>query len=247
MTDEATRQQQIARRDAILAAPKAFSYTYTKLRGFEECGRKHKAQLDKLPGMEATGDAIDYGNRVHLALKEALKDGKPLPVQMRYLQHWVDTVNHLAVDGAKYVEEKWGLTDTYQPTEFFRGSPWLRLIVDVAIVGNNGVGILIDWKTGNRQEEPLQLWLGAAVMFAWFPELHTIHSSFVWLKEDNIKNAQECMSRETIKREQVGEIWANILPRVATYRDALETNTFYPSPGRHCRYCRVVDCKEREQ
>ena len=39
----------------------------------------------------------------------------------------MDTVNRLAANGAKYVEEKWGLTDQYQPTEFFRGSPWLRL------------------------------------------------------------------------------------------------------------------------
>lgn len=224
---------------------KAFSFTYSKLKSYETCGRQHKAQLDKLPGMEPSGDAIDYGNRVHAAFKGALKtyeDPVPLPAQMRYLQYWVDYVR--ALPGQRYVEDKWGLDRFFQPILFFSNQAWLRLIVDVAVVDEEKkVGWLIDWKTGKRLEEPLQLWLGAAVMFAKFPALEVVDSMFIWLKEDDGKNSHECVTAETIKRSKVGELWDNILPRVSTYENAIDTNTFLPSPGRHCRYCRVQSCE----
>lgn len=222
---------------------KAFSFTYSKLKSFETCGRQHKAQLDKLPGMEPSGDAIDYGNRVHKALAEALRTYDApitLPNQMKYLQYWVNYVNSLP--GQKYIEDKWAMDRTFQPILFFSNQAWLRLIVDVAVVGDK-VGWLLDWKTGKRLEEPLQLWLGAAIMFAKFPQLELIDSMFCWLKEDDGKNSHECITAETIKRNQIGEVWNSILPRVSAYENAIDTNTFLPSPGRHCRYCKLQSCE----
>ena len=222
-----------------------FSFTFTKLKGFEKCARQHKAQLDKVPGMEPSGDAIDYGNRVHAALAAALRNENPaeLPREMAYLQFWVDYVDGLV--GEKHIEAKWGLTYNFQPTDFFGGAAWLRLIVDAAVVGPK-IGHLIDWKTGRREEEPLQLWLGAAVMFAKFPHLEAIDSMFCWLKEDDGKNSHECISAEIIRREEVDTIWRNILPRVEVYQDALLTNNFPPSPGWHCRYCKLATCDVRQ-
>jgi hypothetical protein len=223
---------------------KPFSFTYSKLKSFETCGRQHKAQLDKLPGMEPSGDAIDYGNQVHMALHAALKDDTPLPKRLSFLQYWVDWVKSLP--GERFVEEKWGLDKYFNEIAFFTDLAWLRLIVDVAVVNHDaGVAWLIDWKTGKRLEEPLQLWLGAALMFQKFPELQVIDSMFVWLKEDDGKNSHECISTETIKRSQIDDLWTQLIPRIKVYEDALATGAFYPSPGRHCRWCKVVDCKER--
>ena len=225
-----------------------FSFTYTKLKGYEECGRKHKAELDKrVP--PPSGEAIDYGNDVHIALHKAIKDDVPLPPRLSFLQYWVDCVKGLP--GERFVEEKWGLSKDFQPTEFFQRNkadawPWMRLIVDVAVVDHEkGEACLIDWKTGKRLEEPLQLWLGAALLFQKFPHVHTVHSMFVWLKEHDGKNHEECMSIEVIKRDDLPTLWDQILPRIQTYEEAVATNTFYPSPGRHCRFCKLLDCKER--
>lgn len=220
---------------------KPFSFTYTKLKNFETCGRQHyHVDILREPGLEASGDAIDYGNRVHKALAEALKTGNPVPQQMKYLQYWVDHVNQLP--GQKFIEDGWGLDKDFNETAYFGNFAWCRLKVDAAVVGEK-VGWLIDWKTGKRLEEPLQLWIGAAVMFQKFPQLKTIDSMFVWLKEDDGKNSHECISAEVIKRSQIEDVWGQILPRVEIYEKAVSGGVFPPKPGYHCRWCRVQSCE----
>jgi hypothetical protein len=220
---------------------KSFSFTYSKLKNYETCGLQHQ-QVDILrqPGLQPSGDAIDYGNRVHDCFKKALKDGEPLQPRMRHLQYWVDWINSLP--GEKHIENKWGLTRDYQPIDFFSAMAWMRFIADAAII-NGRVGLLVDWKTGKRLEEPLQLWLGAACMFQYFPELQVVDSMFVWLKEDDGRNSAECITAETVKRGQIGDIWDQLLPRIQGYEDAVATGTFFPKPGFHCKWCRVQACE----
>lgn len=218
-----------------------FNFTYSKIKDFEQCGLQHyHATILKTPGMQPSGDAIDYGNRVHKALAEALKNGVELPQMMKFLRPWVDYVGGLP--GTKYIENKWGIDRDYQPIDFFNnGQVWMRFIGDAAGVFGK-VGWLIDWKTGKRLEEPLQLWLGALMMFSQFPELEVIRSMFVWLKDYDGKNMAECISTEIVKRAQAEEVWAGLLPRIQTYEAACDTGNFLPMPGRHCRYCRLQSC-----
>jgi PD-(D/E)XK nuclease superfamily len=220
---------------------KGFSFTYSKIKNFEQCPLQHKrVDIDRTPGWEPSGDAIDYGNRVHAAFSKTLKNGIPLTPNMRHLQYWVDWVNSLP--GTHHIENKWAISSDYQPAEWSTNFAWMRFIADVAVV-HGKVGWLIDWKTGRRLEEPIQLWLGAACMFQHFPELEVIDSMFVWLKEDDGSNSHECISAETIKRGDVGEIWDQLLPRINTYADAVATGVFHPKPGFHCRWCRVQSCE----
>jgi hypothetical protein len=223
----------------------AFNFTYSKIKDFEQCGLQHyHASILKTPGTQPSGDAIDHGKKVHDVLHQALRtDGqqKELPHQFKYLQPWVDYVNWLP--GDRYVEIKWGMDRDYQPHPFFNNATvWMRYVGDVAGV-YGGAGWLLDWKTGKRLEEPLQLWLGALMMFTQFPQLQTIRSMFVWLKEYDGTNRDECISVEIIKRAQAQEIWTGLLPRIKAYEQACETGNFLPKPGRHCGWCRVQACE----
>ena len=228
----------------------AFIFTYTKLTGYEKCPRQHKAvELDKTPGWGPQGDAIDYGNRVHKALHECLKNNIPLPVMLKGLQYWVDWAKQL--EGDHYIEQNWALDRFYQPVDYF-GAPWLRFKADFAAVNESGaVGTLVDWKTGKRLEEPLQLRLGAGVMFAHFPKLQKIMSMFVWLKEDDGLKPEECTSTEIISKDEIGDIWESLLPRIQTYENAFQLANghrgdhpaFPARPGKHCGWCRVQFCE----
>ena len=218
----------------------AFSYTYSKLTAFEKCALQHQQTSLLRRYQEDSSDALVYGAKVHAAIEKALLGTKALPRTMSYLQYWIDWAKRHP--GAHHVEAKWALDRHYQPTEYF-GHPWLRYKCDFA--ANHGpLGWLVDWKTGGRKEEPLQLWLGALVMFAMFPFLRRVESMFIWLKEDDgVVDPEECISRETVKREQAAEIWTGLLPRIEAYETAVATNVFRPSPGRHCKYCRVQSCE----
>ena len=218
---------------------KPFSFTYSKLKNYEKCPLQHKAvDIDKLYGADIS-DALDFGQRVHDTLHKALKFGQELPVPMRHLQYWVDWVNQFP--GTKHIEQSWGMDRHYHPAEYFSGFAWMRFKSDVAIT-HGPVGWLIDWKTGKRLEEPLQLWLGAIMMFCQFPELERIESMFIWLKEDDGKNSHECISVETVWKNETHEIWEQVLPRVQAYEQAIIDNVFPARPSRACQYCRVQSC-----
>lgn len=227
------------------------AFTYTKVRNYETCGLRFQAtDILKLPGMEAAGDAIDYGNRVHKAFKDVLKDGQQLSVQLRHLQNWVDYVNDLAAqpDGTKHIEEKWALDSDYNPTDYY-GRPWMRYNCDAAVTAYKGtVGWLIDWKTGKRVEDNLQLWMGAAMMFRQFPTLQQVDSMFVWLKEDDgQKKWWTCISPQTIKKEEINDTWDQMLPRIQAFNEAVANGgPFYPNPGQHCYFCRHPECEFRK-
>lgn len=230
---------------------KAFTFTYSKIKNYEQCGLQHWAtDIAKLPGMEPSGDAIDYGNQAHAVLHAALKNNEPLPPRFKHLQYWVDYVKRLAeLPGAQlFVEEKWAIDRVHGETPYFSGygrpAPYMRFNCDVAVIAAAGrMGWLLDWKTGNRLEEPLQLWMGAAIMFALFPLLERVSSAFVWLKEDDGKNSNECISVENIKREEIDETWEQLQPRIDAYEDAVASGTFLAKPGRHCRWCKYQKCE----
>lgn len=224
---------------------KPFSFTYSKLKNFEKCPLQHKVtDIERRPGTEPGGDAISYGNKVHSAFKAALKHNEALAPDMSHLQYWVDWVKDLP--GERFIEEKWGLNrNMATPAEFFSNFAWLRLIVDVAVVHREAkIGWLVDWKTGDPKwvgEQPLQLWLGAAVMFSKFPELETVDSMFVWLKDDDGTNSHECITAETVRKPMLPEIWEAILPRVELYEQTVAADgPWLSKPGSHCKFCRVL-------
>jgi len=230
---------------------KPFCFTYSKLKSFETCALLYKHQeILKTPGTAPSGDAIDFGNAVHKALEDAInhalgRGGAPLIPMFKYLQFWVDWCVELP--GDKYVEIKWAIDEHKAARPYFR-SPWYRLKSDFAQV-DGPIGHLVDWKTGKRLDEPLQLWLGAACMFAQFEQLQTIVSKFVWLKdwpdreEDWTQDVIErSSSTETIHRHQVPDIWDSLNHRIDTLKSALDNDVFHPTPGRHCGYCRVQSC-----
>lgn len=246
-------------RNACMTKP--FCFTYSKLKSFETCGLQYQHQdILKTPGTEPQGDFIDWGNDVHEAIENALnhrlqtgkKEAKPLPPRMQHLQYWVDYCANLPGD-AKYVEEKWALNKDRMAAPYFSPPPWYRLKVDFASVDRaTKSGVLVDWKSGNRLDEPLQLWLGAACMFMQFPpeELDLIVSMFVWLKEFDPKQISEdtlerWTSVEVIKRSQIDDIWDSLGHRIDALESAVADNVFHPKPGRHCRWCRVTACDFR--
>jgi hypothetical protein len=104
----------------------------------------------------------------------------------------------------------------------------MRIVGDVALA--------VDWKTGKILEDSVQLALTAAVIFAKFPQVKAVRSTYVWLKDD-------CESSETFYKEDMPAMWRSIWHRIEAM-EAAHTHTNYPpTPSGMCKsWCAVTKC-----
>jgi hypothetical protein len=214
--------------------PKAFSWSYSKLKNYETCPKRHW-HLDIAKDIkDEESEHIAYGNAVHKALAERVGDKQtPLPEPYKHLEPSAARI--LNTPGQVYVEQQLAITEGLSKTEWFGKDAWYRGIADVIkIVGP--VALVIDWKTGKILEDGVQLALMAQCVFSHYPEIQKIRTEFVWLKED-------ATTRADFSREDMVKVWAGVLPRVTVLRQAYDSVTYPPKPGNLCRkWCPVTSC-----
>jgi hypothetical protein len=213
---------------------KPFSWSFSKLKNFEDCAFRHQ-QVDLLRTFkDAEGEQLKWGNTLHEAFAKYLKkEIATLPVSMLPYQNWLDRVNKGT--GRLYVEQKYAITEKYQGTEWFAPNAWYRGIGDVVRI-DPPVGLVLDWKTGKPRVDSDQLGLMAQCIFSHFPEVKVVRSEYVWLADD-------CSTPEVFKREDMADLWVRLLPRVGAMKKAWESTLYPQKPGGLCkRYCPVVAC-----
>ena len=213
--------------------PKAWAWSYSKLKNYETCPKRHH-HVDVLKDVkEEESEHITYGNAVHKALADAISGKAALPKPFSHLQEWVDKVTR--TDGVILVEQQLAITKELNRTEWFGKDAWYRGIADVIkIIGP--VAVVLDWKTGKIQEDGVQLALMAQCVFAHHPSIEKIRTEFVWLKE-------EATTRADFTRDDMVKVWAGLLPRVKILEDAYVSANFPPKPGYLCRrFCPVTSC-----
>lgn len=219
--------------------PKPFAWSYSKLKNYEDCPKRYYAvDVAKQYKESDDNEHLKYGNLVHESLAEAINaEHKPLPKNLKHLQPWVDKVL-AGAKGTILVEQQMAITKDLKKTSWFGDDAWYRGIGDVVkIVGP--VAIVIDWKTGKILEDGIQLALMAQCVFAHHPQIQKIRTKFVWLKEDAVTDAD-------FTREDMVGVWAGLLPRVTTLRNAHEAMDFPPKPGGLCRkFCVVESCPHK--
>lgn len=215
------------------APPKAFTWTYTKLKNFEACPKKHY-EVDVLKNFQEDSEQLTWGNSVHDALAKRVGEKRtPLPKGMTSYEPWAEKL--VTTPGNIFVENKMGLTREFAPAGFFDRDVWLRAIVDVIKI-HGDVALLIDWKTGKIKEDLVQLALSAACVFAKYPEIKKIRARYVWLQE----NAQ---TDEDFTPEDMPGLWKGLWPRVQALEHAHNTTTYQAKPSGLCRnWCPVRDC-----
>lgn len=221
----------------VRTRPKAFAWSYSKIKNFETCPKRYWHYDVNKDVKEPEGEALQYGNAVHAALAAALL-GDPLPNHFKNLQSWVDRI--VTREGKILTEQKLAITNEFEPCDWFAKTAWYRGIADVIKITGR-VALAIDWKTGKIVEDGSQLALMAQCIFSHHPDVERIRTEFVWLKED-------ATTRADFARKDMADVWKGILPRVSLLQNAHETMTFPPKPGGLCRkWCSVHSCPHQGQ
>lgn len=215
---------------------KAFAWSYSKLKNFESCPKRHfHVDLQK-DFREEESEQLAYGNALHKALALAVTGEAPLPDHFKTNQKWVDKITSPSnADTVIVTEQQFAITKDFGPTTWFGHDAWYRGIADV-IKKTGPVALAVDWKTGKILEDGTQLALMAACIFAHVPDIQAIRTEFVWIKED-------ATTRADFKRGDMPAVWASVLPRVRHLSNAAESMNYPPKPGSLCRkWCPVSAC-----
>lgn len=216
---------------------KPFSWSYSRLKNFEACPRRHH-EIDVLKSFkEEASDQLAWGDEVHKAAENYFAKKTPLPLGMPVLQHWLDKINEVTYDKI-LVEQKLAINNSFEACGYFDKDTWFRTKAD--FLGIRGpVALGIDWKTGKLLEDSVQLALMAACIFAALPSIKRVRTEFVWLKE-----GRGVSTREDFSREGMINIWRHIWPRIETLQKAYETGVFPAKPNSLCRrWCPVKTCE----
>ncbi len=144
------------------------------------------------------------------------------------------------IEGTLQTEQKFAITNTFKPTEWFAKDVWCRGIADALWI-KDGIAKTLDLKTGKRKITN-QLRLLALLIFAHYPEVERVNTAFVWLQTG-------AMDIEKYKREDITVLWQDILPDVRRLEQAHKTQTWVPKPSGLCKngWCPCVDCHFNEK
>ena len=210
-----------------------FSWSFSKLKNFEVCPFKY-LKVDVQKQFKEDTANLDWGNKVHDAMRLSLTTGAPLPPEMDIWQHWADGIR--ALPGELLVEQKFAITREFVPCEYFAPKVWFRSIVDALKIRAPFAGAF-DWKTGKINHDSVQLVLSTACIFAFHPEIEKVRTSFIWLQDNEV-------TTDDYTREDIKGAWPAILERVHELEASHEKMLFPPKPGGLCKnYCPVQTCE----
>ena len=203
-------------------------WSYSSLTAFETCPKQYNILRNLKQVKEITGEAQIWGTWAHTQLENRLRDNTPLPDSLAYLEPVVLRI--VGWPGQLLVEQKLAVSPGFGPAGWWEC--WARGIIDVAKVNNTKAAIL-DWKTGKQKPNSEQLALFAAFGFTHYPEVNTITTGFVWLKNNKI-------DKQTFTRDQLPGIWQGFVQRAARLENAFAKDIWPAKPSGLCKsWCPV--------
>ncbi len=206
------------------------AWSYTILTAFETCPRRYYLTRVSKEVKEPQSEHTVYGNEVHKAFENRLKNKTLLPEHLA--KHEGLCAKLETTPGQLFVEEKITLNAQLKPTSWFAKDAWCRGIIDVCVDSGANVAVL-DWKTGKPKPESEQLKLFAALIFETRLYVEKVSTGFVWL-------AHGKMDKEVFTREQLPELWQEFLPRVRRLELAYQDDKWEAKPSGLCReWCPV--------
>lgn len=216
------------------------AWSYSALTAFETCPRRFQLTRVTKQVREPQTEATVWGNKVHKALEDFAKSGKPLSPDLKKYEKYVKKIQ--SYEGKRVVEERVALDRNFRQTTWMAKDVWVRGIIDIGVVGSEKA-YLLDWKTGKRRPDSNQLKLFAALAFAMYPWIDKVVTGFIWLKSGEF-------DKEVFTRDQLPEIWNEFLPRLSRVAIAYDQDKWTPKPSglcknwcpvgrQHCEFCGV--------
>ena len=213
------------------------AWSYSSLKTFQQCPKKYyhlKVAKDiKDDGSEAT----IYGQEIHKAAEDFVKDGTPIPEKFAFVKPVVEALNR--IEGEKHTEIQLGVANNegkLAPCGFFDKGVWYRGIADLLII-NGDEGYLVDYKSSKNAKyaDPKQLDLLAAAVFLHYPQVTRLKSALIFVVSNEFVNKEHSSQHKLAYFEHA----RYDLERLEA---AMKTGVWNAVSGPLCGWCPVKTC-----
>jgi hypothetical protein len=205
------------------------THSYSSIKMFEQCPKRYLHQRINKDVKDMGSEATIYGERVHKQLENRLALSEPLPKESIKHEQVCNTIEKLTENADLYLEQQLCLNENLTPTGWWDTDAWLRSIIDVLILKED-TAIVIDWKTGKRRPDFMQLQLFALQVFKHYSNIKKVKSTFVWLKEGKTDT-------EVYTSNNTNLMWADLLARIERINQSYKTGNFPARPSGLCPWC----------
>ena len=215
------------------------THSYSSIKMYENCPKRYLYQRINKEVVDTGSNATIYGQRIHKDLENRLLHGQALPQETSKHEQVCQTLQQLTQHATLLAEQQLCLNENLTPTGWYDNDAWLRSILDVLIIKGDKA-IVIDWKTGKRRPDFMQLQLFALQVFKHYSSICEVKTSFVWLKD-------EAIDTETYTLNDTSIMWKDILSRIERINQSCKTNNFPARPSGLCRWCPAQNICEYAQ
>jgi hypothetical protein len=191
--------------------------------------------LKDLPPEEKSKEQV-YGESVHEAFANRQSKWRTLPPDLTEHEPFMGVLG--AQPGRLFVEHKVALAKDLGSCEWDHKDVWCRMIIDyLRVDAISRHAWIVDYKTGRPHRKFNQLVIYALWTFQEFGYVDTIEVTFYW--------TQNCTTTsKTWSREQVPELWNELMPELRQYKEAYRSGTWQMRPSGLCfGWCPVIGCK----
>jgi hypothetical protein len=225
-------------RFATLPQPQpSFSFSWSRIKNFETCPRRYW-EIDIEKNYVEKSDALDYGFRMHHAAAQRVSHNIALPKEFEKLEKWIQKFTKDSEEKSVGIqtELKLAIDRDNKPVPWFSKKAYYRGVIDFLKI-RKPVALVVDWKSGQMQNDIPQLGLFAQLVFAHYPWVRAVKLIYVWIKEDD-------SNEENLYPKDMIELWEDIGPRVKELEKAHLIEHFPPKKSGLCKaFCPVVKCE----
>ena len=199
-------------------------WSFSSLTKFESCPKQYQIVRVLKKVKEAPTEQTRWGEEVHLAMENRVRDGTPLPDTMA---KWEATAAKIAgIRGTAYCEHEFAFDRNLELTDWKSPTAWCRGIIDVWIDGGDKA-IAYDYKTGKVKPDLDQLKLFAAFIMQSNPKIQVVSTGFIWLAHNKV-------TIETFTRTQLAGIWEEFISRSLRLQASYDKDKWVPNPSGLC-------------
>lgn len=218
------------------------AWSYSSIKTFEQCPKKYY-HLKVLQDVKDTGsEATIYGQKVHTAAEEYIKNGIEIPEKFAYIRGVVEALGRKK--GEKHTELKMGVKKTevgYEPCKFLGKDVWWRGIADLLIIDGD-TAYSVDYKTSKNAKyaDVKQLDLIAGGVFVHFPQVNKVKSALIFLVCDEV-------IKKDHYREHMDKYLSTFNPLLERLEVAEQVDVWNAISGPLCKFCPVVSCENNSR